>query len=379
MADEARSSEMPFGVAVILTLVGIGLSLASLMGWIGPALWCRFAYRPAVATVLETRPTEEPIRGGTRYGLEARLGFSVGGREYRPWVACPGGPAFARGPRPRPCGASSPWASGSPASTTHSARRWWCWNGPRSNGVCSSAWCSPWPSWRPAPAAWPCRGPGRSPRQRRAVRGRPSAPRRFYLHLLDATAIGLAGAVWLAAAPRGLGVLGLLGAIAVALVMFHRAARAGAVASPEPAARAERRGTRRPARSRHGPSRCPGRRRRSSSPAVASGSPSGSAPRAASSARHGRRRRVLRRHGRGHGRDRAPRTGRGRADRAPGVDGPEARSRRWWSPPPRPRSRPGCGPRDASGDWRSISSAPAAGRRPLRGRPVPSSPELLHG
>src|SRR4051794_2974129 len=89
MATPKTSNEMPFGVAVLFTLIGAGLFVGSL-GWlVAPTLWVRCAYRPATATVLETRPTEKPTKGGRLYGLEARLGYTVDGRGYRRWLALP--------------------------------------------------------------------------------------------------------------------------------------------------------------------------------------------------------------------------------------------------------------------------------------------------
>src|SRR5262245_62420998 len=89
MLDDKPTNEMPFGVAVIVVLVGSGFFLAGVLGGTGPALWVHFAYRPATAMVLETRAFERPARSGRLHGLEARLGITVAGQEYERWVRFP--------------------------------------------------------------------------------------------------------------------------------------------------------------------------------------------------------------------------------------------------------------------------------------------------
>jgi hypothetical protein len=85
------SNDMPFGVAIVLLFVGTGLFFSMVLGWVAPALWIHFAYRPSMATVLETRPTERHVKGshGVLRGLEARIGVSHDGRMYDRWVKLP--------------------------------------------------------------------------------------------------------------------------------------------------------------------------------------------------------------------------------------------------------------------------------------------------
>ncbi len=97
--ETAKSTEMPFRVAVVLTLAGVGMLLLYIFAWVGPALRGRYVDRETTADVLEGRMTRLPgHKGPTRYGLEARVGFAVDGQRYETWVNLPRTTRETQGP-----------------------------------------------------------------------------------------------------------------------------------------------------------------------------------------------------------------------------------------------------------------------------------------
>src|SRR5262245_39508858 len=89
MAPPKQSQDMPFAVGLIFAVVGAVMLVGVLVGFVGPAVWVRFAYRPASGVVLEKRTAEQSAKGGRRYLLEVRIGYDVAGRPYRGWVRLP--------------------------------------------------------------------------------------------------------------------------------------------------------------------------------------------------------------------------------------------------------------------------------------------------
>jgi hypothetical protein len=85
--EQPKTSEMPFGTAVLFTLIGIVLSILYVTAWVGPTLVRYAVEREADCEVRETRPkrwTKPPV-----FGLEARVAFTVEGRLFEPWVVLP--------------------------------------------------------------------------------------------------------------------------------------------------------------------------------------------------------------------------------------------------------------------------------------------------
>ena len=239
----STSNEMPIGVAIVLTLVGIGLFFLYTLMWIGPALWVHFAYRPATATVLETRPTERSIKGGRLHGLKARIGFPVEGRTYQRWVTLPRESRRNEGPEAEavrnqltvgqqiPC-FHDPFRPGTGAVLERTKLEWGmlfavlfalAFVAGGAAGIVTS-WERTFPR-------------GVAVETAEVVR---RLPRSFYLTLLGALAIGAVGVAALVRAPSEYGFLALIGTIAGVFVLVREAARRGAVAWPSPERRAAR-------------------------------------------------------------------------------------------------------------------------------------------
>jgi hypothetical protein len=241
--DGKPSNEMPFGVAVIFTLVGTGLFLGVLLGWIAPALWVRFAYRPATATVLETQPTERPTKGGRLFGLRARLGITAEGTAHEGWVTLPRETRSRDGPEAEavrgqvavgqrvPC-FHDPFR---PGGRLVLERARLSWRMPLSVlfsllflGVGLGGMAASWEQTFPR---------GLAAETAEVVR---RLPRPFYLDLLGAAAIGVIGAAARSRSSGGLRVPILLGSIFGVAVLVLRAARSASVAWPSPERRAAR-------------------------------------------------------------------------------------------------------------------------------------------
>jgi hypothetical protein len=89
---------MPFGAALVFTLIGAIVLTLSLCFLIIPAAWITFAYRPAAASVVAKRIAEEPAKGGRRHYLEVQLAYTVDGREEQAWVRLPRSTRETKGP-----------------------------------------------------------------------------------------------------------------------------------------------------------------------------------------------------------------------------------------------------------------------------------------
>lgn len=89
MAASNRTNEMPFGVALALTLAGCALLAFFTAGMFWPLVWDRLAFVDTTANVLQTRPTEKPVKGGTLHGQAAQVDFTVAKRHYLAWVDLP--------------------------------------------------------------------------------------------------------------------------------------------------------------------------------------------------------------------------------------------------------------------------------------------------
>jgi hypothetical protein len=98
VAAAKKSQDMPFGAAALFTAVGAGILALVLGTLVGPAAWVRFAYRPAVATVVDRRLSTETPKSGTSHRLEVLLEYRVDDRDYRGWVTLPRSTREASGP-----------------------------------------------------------------------------------------------------------------------------------------------------------------------------------------------------------------------------------------------------------------------------------------
>jgi hypothetical protein len=88
MVSPNKAQQMPFGVAVLFTLIGGGMS-ALFLWWIAAAAWVNFAYRPATATVADRRLTAHSGKGGPRYQLEVLLQYHANDEDYSAWLELP--------------------------------------------------------------------------------------------------------------------------------------------------------------------------------------------------------------------------------------------------------------------------------------------------
>jgi hypothetical protein len=240
MTHDKTSNEMPFGVAVLFAAVGIGVFLAVFLAWVAPALWVYLAYRPATATLLETRPTQKHRKGGEYHWLEARLGITVGGQTYERWVALPRGAGHREGPlaesvrdqaalrQQLPC-FYDPFAPGTSLVLERNRLEWGMLFGLLFPLVFLAVGCAGMVAgWRRT-----------FPRGVRVWAGEilTRLSWRFYLALLSAVLALSAG--WLTielVGPRlgGLGVLVILGTIGAVVLTIRLALRYGSVAFPSP-------------------------------------------------------------------------------------------------------------------------------------------------
>jgi hypothetical protein len=252
MPETKPTNDMPIGVALLFTLIGSGLLVALLWGLVVPTLWVRFAYLPARATVLQVRPTERAVKGGRIYGLEAELGYSVAGREYRSWVALPLTTRRHEGPEAEavrqqagvgervPCFYDPIRPGANP--TLQRGRFEWSMLGALAFAlifllVGAAGLVSRWKETFPRGLAVEVAD----------VAGRLS--RRFFLALAGLTLMVLAGLALFISSGPGLGLLALpvfLGAIVGVIAMIHLTVRWGAVAFPSPEERAAARAKKAP-------------------------------------------------------------------------------------------------------------------------------------
>jgi hypothetical protein len=234
--ENAKSAEMPFGTAILFTVIGAVFLSVYLLYGVGPALWIRFGYRPIVATAVETRPAEWSGGKGPRvHGLEARLAFTVDGRDYQAWVRLPLNTRETKGPEAEKIRTQvkirqqlscfyNPRDPGSGVVLERTKLEW------SMLGVVVFALAFLLVGISGLVTSWNRTFPrGAATEVFDVVR---RLPRAFYLYFFGAVLVIAAGVTYVGESTSGLSGLVLLGLIAVVAVLVRQAAQVGKVAWP---------------------------------------------------------------------------------------------------------------------------------------------------